>query len=77
MQNDDKANNLSIERGVAMNQENVRGSSWNKRTFSMLNFVLLLLAIPVFLIVDGIMLLVNAITKLGRLFAVKVQENQN
>lgn len=60
-----------------MNQENVRESSWNNRTFSMLNFVLLLLAIPVLLIVDVIMLLLNALTKFGRLFAVKVQENQN
>ena len=42
----------------------------------MLNFVLLLFAIPLLLIVDGIMLLLNALTKLGRLFALKVKENQ-
>ena len=59
-----------------MNQENVRGSSWNKRTFSILNFVLLLFAIPVLIMVDVIMLLLNAITKLGRLFALKIKENQ-
>ena len=29
-----------------MNQENVKGSFWNKRTFSILNFVLLLLGFP-------------------------------
>ena len=60
-----------------MNQENIRGSSWNKRTFSILNFLLLLLAIPVLIMVDGIMLLLNAVTKLGRLFTVKIQENQH
>ena len=59
-----------------MNQENVRESTWNKRTFSLLNFVLLLFAIPVLLMVDGTMLLLNALTKLGRLFALKVKENQ-
>ena len=59
-----------------MSQENVRRSSWNKRTFSMLNFVLLLFASPVLLMVDGIMLLLNALTKLGCLFALKVKENQ-
>jgi hypothetical protein len=42
----------------------------------MLNFVLLLFAIPVLLMVDGIMLLLNALTKLGRFFALKVHENQ-
>ena len=60
-----------------MNQENVRGSFWNKRTFSILNFGLLLLAIPVLIMVDGIMLLLNTITKLGRLFAVKILEKQH
>jgi len=58
-----------------MDQENLRGSFWNKRTFSMLNFILLLLAIPVLVIVDVIMLLLNAIKKLGHLFVVKIQEN--
>ena len=72
---DDKVNNLTHSRGVAMNKENVNDSCLNNRNFSMLNLVLLLLFIPVLLIADGIMLLLNAVTKLGRLFAVKVQEN--
>ena len=59
-----------------MDQENLRGLCWNKRIFSMLKFVLLLLAIPVLVMVDVIMLLLNAITKLGHLFVFKIQENQ-
>ena len=58
-----------------MSQEREKRVSWNNRTFSMLNFVLLILVIPLLLVVDIIMILLNASKKLNRLLFAKVQEN--
>ena len=58
-----------------MSQARERRGYWNNRTFSMLNFVLLLLVIPLLLVVDAIMILLNATRRLSRLRFTKVQEN--
>ena len=58
-----------------MSQARERRGYWKNRTFSILNFVLLLLVIPLLLVVDGIMILLNASKKLNRLLFAKVQEN--
>jgi hypothetical protein len=58
-----------------MNQARERSGYWHNRTFSMLNFVLLLLVVPLLLVVDVIMILLNATRRLSRLRFAKVQEN--
>jgi len=58
-----------------MSQTGEKRVSWNNRTFSMLNFVLLILVIPLLLVVDVIMILLNASKKLNRLLFTRVQEN--
>jgi len=58
-----------------MSQTREKRVSWNDRTFSMLNFVLLILVIPLLLVVDVIMILLNASKKLNRLLFTRVQEN--
>ncbi len=58
-----------------MSQTREKRVSWNNRTFSMLNFVLLILVIPLLLVVDVIMILLNASKKLNRLLFTRVQEN--
>lgn len=58
-----------------MSQTREKRVSWNNRTFSMLNFVLLILVIPLLLVVDVIMILLNASKKLNRLLFTRIQEN--
>ena len=58
-----------------MRQARERGVHWNNRTFSMLNFVLLLLVVPLLLVMDGIMILLNASKKVNRVLFAKAQEN--
>ena len=58
-----------------MNQARERRGYWNNRTFSMLNFVLLLLVVPLLLVMDGVMILLNTTRRLRRLRFTKVQEN--
>jgi len=58
-----------------MSQTREKRVSWNDRTFSMLNFVLLILVIPLLLVVDVIMILLNASNKMNRLLFTRVQEN--
>ena len=58
-----------------MNQARERSGYWNNRTFSMLNFVLLLLVVPLLLVVDVLMILLNAARRLSRLRFTKVQEH--
>ncbi len=58
-----------------MSQTREKRVSLNNRTFSILNFLLLILAIPLLLVVDVIMILLNAPKKLNRLLFTRVQEN--
>ena len=60
-----------------MNQARARTAYRNNRTFSMVNFALLLLVVPLLLVVDGIMILLHATKRLNGSLFTKVQENPN
>jgi hypothetical protein len=60
-----------------MNQVTERKTYRDNRTFSMVNLTLLLLAVPLLLVVDGIMILLHATKRLNVLLFTKAQENPN
>ena len=74
---DDKNKCPDFVGGTEMHQAREKRAYWNNRTFSMVNFALLLLVVPLLLVVDGIMILLSATRRLNRLLFTKVQENPN